>query len=221
METEIYNNDIEIPVNSVNLKGYLRSAKNSKGIVLFSHGSGSSRLSSRNNYIADFLLTQGFSSLLFDLLTPQEDTQYENRFNIELLTERLLKATHWILNNKDTKHLPIAYFGASTGAASALAAASSLGDTIKTIVSRGGRPDLVMSILKNIESPTLLIVGGNDKDVLLLNKKAKSKMNGFCELKIVKGASHLFEEPGTLAIVAQQTANWLNIYLGSKKDNHV
>lgn len=221
METEIYNNDIEIPVNSVNLKGYLRSAKNSKGIVLFSHGSGSSRLSSRNNYIADFLLTQGFSSLLFDLLTPQEDTQYKNRFNIELLTERLLKATHWILNNKDTKHLPIAYFGASTGAASALAAAASLGDTIKTIVSRGGRPDLVMSILKNIESPTLLIVGGNDKDVLLLNKKAKSKMNGFCELKIVKGASHLFEEPGTLAIVAQQTANWLNIYLGSKKDNHV
>ena len=221
MEKENYNNDIEIPVNSVTLKGYLRSAKNSKGIVLFSHGSGSSRLSSRNNYIADFLLTQGFSSLLFDLLTPQEDTQYENRFNIELLTERLLKATHWILNNKDTKHLPIAYFGASTGAASALAAASSLGDTIKTIVSRGGRPDLVMPILDNIESPTLLIVGGHDMDVLLLNEKAKSKMNGICELKIVKGASHLFEEPGALAIAAQQTANWLNIYLGSKKDNHV
>lgn len=216
-----YHSDIEIPVNSVNLKGYLRSAENSKGIVLFSHGSGSSRLSSRNNYIADFLLTQGFSSLLFDLLTPNEDTQYKNRFNIELLTERLLKATHWIINNKKTKHLPIAYFGASTGAASALTAAASLGDSIKAIISRGGRPDLAMPILENIKSPTLLIVGGNDKEVLILNKEAKSKMNGICELKIVNGASHLFEESGALDIVALQTANWLNIYLDSNKDNHV
>ena len=216
-----YHSDIEIPVNSVNLKGYLRSAENSKGIVLFSHGSGSSRLSSRNNYIADFLLTQGFSSLLFDLLTPNEDTQYKNRFNIELLTERLLKATHWIINNKKTKHLPIAYFGASTGAASALTAAASLGDSIKAIISRGGRPDLAMPILENIKSPTLLIVGGNDKEVLILNKEAKSKMNGICELKIVNGASHLFEESGALDIVALQTANWLNIYLDSNKDNHI
>ena len=117
--------------------------------------------------------------------------------------------------------MPIAYFGASTGAASALAAASTLGKTIKTIVSRGGRPDLAMPVLNKIESPTLLIVGGHDTDVLILNEKAKSKMNGICELKIVKGASHLFEEPGALDIVAQQTVNWLNIYLGSKKDNHV
>jgi len=221
MITEIYNKEIEIPINSVKLKGYLRSAENSKGIVLFSHGSGSSRLSTRNNYVADFLLTQGFSSLLFDLLTPQEDSQYKNRFDIELLTERLLKATHWIINNKETKALPIAYFGASTGAASALAAASYLGKTIKTIVSRGGRPDLAMPVLDKIQSPTLLIVGGHDKDVLILNEQAKSKMNGICELKIVKGASHLFEEPGALDIVAQQTVHWLNMYLGSKKNNHV
>lgn len=218
MEIETDYKDIEIPINSVRLKGHLRHAKNSKGMVLFSHGSGNSRLNSSNNYIADFLLNQGFSSLLFDLLTPQEDTKHKNRFDIELLTERLIKATQWTINNKETQHLPIAYFGASTGVASALTAASSLGTTIKTIVSRGGRPDLAMPILDKIKSPTLLMVGGNDQAVLILNKKAKSKMNGICELQIVNDASHLFEEPGKLDIVAQQTANWLNIYLGSKKE---
>lgn len=218
MEIETDYKDIEIPINSVRLKGHLRHAKNSKGMVLFSHGSGNSRLNSSNNYIADFLLNQGFSSLLFDLLTPQEDTKHKNRFDIELLTERLIKATQWTINNKETQDLPIAYFGASTGVASALTAASSLGTTIKTIVSRGGRPDLAMPILDKIKSPTLLMVGGNDQAVLILNKKAKSKMNGICELQIVNDASHLFEEPGKLDIVAQQTANWLNIYLGSKKE---
>lgn len=188
-------------------------AAKSKGIILFSHGSGSSRLSIRNNYVANLLFEDGFSSLLFDLLTPEEDTIYENRFNIELLTERLLKVTKWIHKDKDTKHLPIGYFGASTGAASALSAAAKLGTTIKAIVSRGGRPDLAMDILKDINAPTLLLVGGNDNIVIELNKKAQSKIKSICELKIIEGATHLFSEHGKLELVAMHTSNWFDRYL--------
>jgi pimeloyl-ACP methyl ester carboxylesterase len=205
--------EIVIPIDSIQLKGNLRQAQNSKGIILFSHGSGSSRLSSRNNLVADYLLNFDFSSLLFDLLTGQEDTIYENRFNIQLLTDRLVKVTKWVSKNKNTKSLPIGYFGASTGAASALSAAVQIGTAITAIVSRGGRPDLAMPILKNIKTPTLLLVGSLDDVVIKLNKKAEKAMSGICELRIIDGASHLFEEPGKLEIVAKQTRDWFDLYM--------
>ncbi len=153
--------EVDIAIGEVLLKGNLRLSHQQKGIVLFSHGSGSSRLSIRNNYVASLLFEQGFSSLLFDLLTAKEDLIYENRFDIELLTERLVNVTKWTMDNAETKKLPIGYFGASTGAASALSAAAQMGNTIKAVVSRGGRPDLAMPVLKDIKTPTLLIVGGD------------------------------------------------------------
>ncbi len=210
---EIYK-EIDLNIDSVKLKGNLRLADNSKGIIIFSHGSGSSRLSIRNNYVAGLLLNMGFSSLLFDLLTTKEDLIYENRFNIKLLSERLAKVTKWVRSNKETKHLSICYFGASTGAASALTAASMFDDRyIKAIVSRGGRPDLALGILDKVKTPTLLLVGEKDKAVIELNKLAKAKITGICELKIIKGASHLFEEYGKLEIVAKLSGDWFNKYI--------
>ena len=205
--------EIEIQVGTIVLTGNLRLAENSKGIILFSHGSGSSRLSTRNNYVADILLKKGFSSLLFDLLTEEEDLIYENRFNIELLTERLLKVTQLISEYEITKKLPIGYFGASTGAASSLYAATKTGINVKAIVSRGGRPDLAMPILHEVTIPTLLLVGGNDDAVLELNQQAQSLINGICELDIIEGASHLFDEAGKLDIVAELSSDWFDKYL--------
>ncbi|WP_298369415.1 alpha/beta hydrolase [uncultured Lutibacter sp.] len=205
--------EVDIKLDTVILKGNLRLANEEKGIIIFSHGSGSSRLSVRNNYVADILLKKRFSSLLFDLLTPEEDTIYENRFNIELLTTRLIKVTKWVQNYYQNKQIPIGYFGASTGAASAFNAAAKLNKTVKAIVSRGGRPDLASDILSNIKIPSLLIVGGNDGIVINLNKQAKAKIGGICELKIVNGASHLFSEPGKLEIVANLSSQWFNNYL--------
>jgi len=205
--------ELEIKLDNINLKGNLRLADNSKGIILFSHGSGSSRLSIRNNYVADLILKKGFSSLLFDLLTPEEDAVYENRFDIELLTERLLKVTKWVRNYGVTKQLPIGYFGASTGAASALRAAAKMSKIVKAVVSRGGRPDLALRALSMVDTPTLLIVGGDDDVVITLNKQAKSRIEGICELKIIEGASHLFSEPGKLEIVANLTIEWFDKYL--------
>ena len=205
--------EIEIQLRTIVLYGYLRLAQKDTAIILFSHGSGSSRLSTRNNYVADKLLEKGFSSFLFDLLTIEEDLIYENRFNIELLTERLVNVTQWIRKYPVTKKLTIGYFGASTGAASALYAATQMGTNIKAIVSRGGRPDLAMPILNKVNVPTLLLVGGNDHVVLELNKQAQSLINGICELDIVEGASHLFEETGKLDIVAKLSSDWFNKYL--------
>lgn len=205
--------EIVLPIDSIHLKGNLRIAKNSKGIILFSHGSGSSRMSSRNNFVADLLVKNGFSSLLFDLLTEREDRVYEKRFDIELLTERLIKVTNWIRIDKDLKNLPIGYFGASTGAASAISAAAQLGNTIKAIVSRGGRPDLAMDDLKHINIPTLLLVGSDDVAVIELNKRAKSEIKGICVLQLIDGATHLFVEPGKLEEVAKHTIKWFNTYL--------
>ena len=205
--------EIDIKIDDLKLKANLRIADNSKGIIVFSHGSGSSRLSSRNNYVANLLLDSGFSSLLFDLLTEKEDLIYENRFNIHLLSERLVRVTQLLKTYNETKNLPIGYFGASTGAASALSAAYELPDRIKAIVSRGGRPDLAIKKLKNVSTPTLLLVGGKDGIVIDLNKKALSEIQGICELKIIEGASHLFEEPGKLDIVAQETIDWFDKYL--------
>jgi len=204
---------VNIPIEDITLKGRLRIADQQKGLVIFSHGSGSSRMSSRNNYVADLLLKEGFSSLLFDLLTETEDTIYENRFNIDLLAERLVAATQWIRKQKEMQNIPIGFFGASTGAASALMAARFLGTKIKAIVSRGGRPDLAAPILDKIKSPTLLIVGGNDGVVIDLNQKAYSKLSGIRKIEIIEGATHLFSEPGKLDIVAKLTCNWFTKYL--------
>ncbi|MBC8755877.1 dienelactone hydrolase family protein [Kordia sp. YSTF-M3] len=207
--------EVNIPIKNISLKGRLRIAENQKGLVVFSHGSGSSRMSSRNNYVADLLLKEGFSSLLFDLLTEAEDTIYENRFNIDLLAERLVKVTQWISKRKDMQNAPIGFFGASTGAASALKAVPFLGTSIKAIVSRGGRPDLAAPILDKIKSPTLLIVGGNDGVVIDLNKNAYAKLSGIKEIEIIEGATHLFSEPGKLEAVAKSTCNWFTKYLKS------
>lgn len=204
---------VNIPIKNVSLKGRLRIAEKQKGLVIFSHGSGSSHLSSRNNYVADFLLKEGFSSLLFDLLTETEDSVYKNRFNIHLLAERLVAATQWLYKQKEMQNVPIGFFGASTGAASALMATPALNTKIKAIVSRGGRPDLAALVLDEINIPTLLIVGGNDGVVIDLNKKAYDELSGIKKIEIVEGASHLFSEPGKLEIVAKLTCDWLNNYL--------
>lgn len=205
--------EVHIPIEEITLKGRLRIAEQQKGLVVFSHGSGSSRMSSRNNYVADLLLKEGFSSLLFDLLTESEDMIYENRFNIDLLAERLVAATQWISKQKDMQNVPIGFFGASTGAASALKATPFLGTNIKAIVSRGGRPDLAAPILDKIKSPTLLIVGGNDGVVIDLNKKAYAKLSGIKKMEIIEGATHLFSEPGKLEAVAKLTSEWFTKYL--------
>ena len=204
---------IDIPIEEVTLKGRLRIAKQQRGLVIFSHGSGSSRMSSRNNYVADLLLEEGFSSLLFDLLTEAEDTIYENRFNIDLLAQRLVLVTKWIYDQDITKNVPIGFFGASTGAASALKAAPFLGTKIKAIVSRGGRPDLAAPILDQINCPTLLIVGGDDGIVITLNQKAYGQLKSIKKIEIIEGATHLFSEPGKLETVAELTCAWFTKYL--------
>ncbi|WP_242084916.1 dienelactone hydrolase family protein [Aestuariivivens sediminis] len=204
---------IGIPIDDVLLKGRLRITENSRGVVIFSHGSGSGRFSSRNNYVAEYLQMEGFSSLLFDLLTEKEDRIYENRFDINLLSQRLIKTTQWVFKQKQLANLPIGYFGASTGAASALFAVSRLKDRIKAVVSRGGRPDLAMSVLDTIDVPTLLIVGGNDHAVITLNQQAFEELGGIKKLEIVEGATHLFGEPGKLEKVAELSTLWFNEYL--------
>ena len=205
--------EIEISLGNLKTIGNFRHAKNSKGLIIFSHGSGSGRMSTRNNYVADFLLERGFSSLLFDLLTVQEDAFYENRFDIPLLTSRLISVTEWMKDYHDVKNLSIGYFGASTGAASALNAAAQLGNKIKAVVSRGGRPDLAFAILPHVQSPTLLLVGGKDGIVIDLNITTQEKMHGICELRIIEGATHLFSEPGKLEIVAEESCDWFTRYL--------
>jgi dienelactone hydrolase len=207
------NKTVEIHLEDVTLQGNLFIPEKATGIVLFSHGSGSSRLSPRNNFVAEVFQQKGLATLLFDLLTEKEDRIYENRFDIELLTERLIAVTNWILKNPETKGLHPGYFGASTGAASALMAAAHFGDQIKAIVSRGGRPDLGMQNIEKVKAPTLLIVGGTDNLVIQLNQKAFEKLQCERKFEIVQEASHLFEEPGKLEIVARLSADWFSIWL--------
>jgi pimeloyl-ACP methyl ester carboxylesterase len=204
---------INIPTGEIILKGRLRISDRKKGLIIFSHGSGSSRLSRRNNYVADLLLQEGYSSILFDLLTEKEDLIYENRFNLDLLAQRLVIVTKWVDKQKEIENIPVGFFGSSTGAASALIAATFLGNKIKAIVSRGGRPDLAQSILNKIKTPTLLIVGGNDNVVIELNKKAYIQLKGIKQLETIAGATHLFPEPGALEAVAELTCNWFDKYL--------
>jgi dienelactone hydrolase len=215
------NKSIVINLEEVTLKGELCIPKNAIGLVLFSHGSGSSRLSPRNNYVARTLQEQGLTTLLFDLLSEEEDTIYENRFNIELLTKRLIYLTEWVKKQKQLSNLAIGYFGASTGAASALKAAAALQGKIVAVVSRGGRPDLAMEVLEKVIAPTLLIVGGDDIIVIALNKKAYQKLTCQKNFEIIPNASHLFEENGTLEAVAINAAKWFTEKMNAKTFNHV
>jgi dienelactone hydrolase len=205
---------VAIPADSVLLEGALALPEHAQGLVVFAHGSGSSRFSPRNNYVARVLQQAGIGTLLMDLLTKEEDALYETRFDIDLLTDRLLLATRWLRAQADTRHLMIGYFGASTGAAAALKAAAAPGSSISAVVSRGGRPDLAEDALTHVQSPTLLIVGGNDDIVLQLNREAFARLPGKKELVIVPGATHLFEEPGALEQVAHAAAQWFKRYVG-------
>ncbi len=209
----LFEKEISIPIDSTILKGNLDIPEGARAIVIFAHGSGSSRFSPRNRYVAEVLIKAGLATLLFDLLTEDEERidmfTAEYRFNIELLADRLIKVTDWITKNNATKDLRVGYFGASTGAAAALIAAARP-EAIRTVVSRGGRPDLAESALPKVNVPTLLIVGGYDEPVIELNEDALRKIPDTTEkeLKIVPGATHLFEEPGKLEEVSNLAKDW-------------
>ena len=208
---------VSVAAGTVTLSGNLVIPPGAQGIVLFAHGSGSSRHSPRNRYVAQVLNDAGLATLLFDLLTLQEDRidqQSRNlRFDIGLLASRLHGATNWIAQYPPTRLLNIGYFGASTGSAAALIAAAALPDAISAIVSRGGRPDLAGTALTRIQSPTLLIVGGNDPIVIDLNQDAFERIPAKKQLEIIPNATHLFSEPGTLDQVAQLASQWFQKYL--------
>lgn len=205
---------VHVPADGVTLEGALAIPAGARGIVLFAHGSGSSRHSPRNNFVARALQAGALGTLLIDLLTEQEDTTYETRFDIDLLARRLTATTEWLEQQPATQRFDIGYFGASTGAAAALKAAAVLGPTIKAVVSRGGRPDLAEPALGRVHAPTLLIVGGWDDVVIGLNQQAYERLTCTKELVIVPGATHLFEEPGTLEEVARLATQWFGRYLG-------
>lgn len=207
---------VRIPVDSVRLEGALAVPQGASGLVLFAHGSGSSRHSPRNNFVARLLRDAGLGTLLMDLLTREEDRNYETRFDIELLTSRLLGATTWVLSEPQCQRLRLGYFGASTGAAAALKAAAAPHIVIGAVVSRGGRPDLAWEALGQVEAPTLLIVGELDHVVIELNQRAFRELKGEKRLAVVPGATHLFEEPGTLEEVARLASHWFLRYLGPK-----
>jgi putative phosphoribosyl transferase len=185
-------------------------------IVIFSHGSGSSRFSPRNKFVATLLQKAGIATLLLDLLTPEEDRDYDNRFEIPLLTQRLIDATEWIRGSALTRELALGYFGASTGAAAALGAAAHFGESIRSVVCRGGRPDLAKDALPRVKAAVLLIVGGLDMPVIQMNKAAYLYLESLKELVIIPGASHLFEEPGKLEEMARHTCAWFEGHLQEK-----
>ncbi len=205
--------EVEIPVGGKRLAGTLTPLDHADGIIVFAHGSGSSRHSSRNRHVATVLHASGFATLLFDLLTLEEDNDYANRFDIPLITERLVKVTEWVKTVPSLAGFEAGYFGASTGAAAALAAAATPDNTVKAVVSRGGRPDLAAAVLPNVHAPTLLMVGSLDDGVIQLNKKAFDLLSGKKELRIVEGATHLFEEPGKLEEVSTHAAAWFSKYV--------
>jgi len=196
----------------VQLKGFLEGTEQPEGLIVFVHGSGSSRFSSRNQQVAQFLRTRGFATLLMDLLTTSEDQvdaiTRELRFNIPLLAERVTGTLDWLADHERVGHKPIGLFGASTGAAAALIAAAMQPARVKAVVSRGGRPDLAGDALAAVQAPTLLIVGGNDVQVLRLNQMAMQRIPAETQLLTIEGATHLFEEPGALDEVARHAADW-------------
>ena len=211
---------IQIPAGHAVLSGNLTIPENAAALVLFAHGSGSSRHSPRNQFVARTLNRSGLGTLLFDLLTPEEEAldlyTREHRFNIGLLAERLVHATNWATQQEQTRDLRIGYFGSSTGGAAALVAAAQLSQGIGAVVSRGGRPDLAGDALPKVHAPTLLIVGGNDDIVIELNEMARDQMRCEAKLVIVPGATHLFEEQGALEQVAKFASDWFVLHLTRK-----
>jgi putative phosphoribosyl transferase len=209
--------DMKIPVGKVVIEGTLTLPPAAKGVVLFAHGSGSSRFSIRNQYVAKEFNKAAIGTLLFDLLTQEEEetdiVTAEYRFNIPLLADRLIGATEWLKNDPKTKRLSFGYFGASTGAAAALIAAAKLPSEISAVISRGGRPDLAGKYLSAVKAPTLLIVGGLDTEVIELNRQAMNQIKVEKKIVIIPGATHLFEEQGTLEEVAKVSIVWFLKYL--------
>jgi putative phosphoribosyl transferase len=216
--------EVQIPAGQAVLAGNLIVPQSSTALVLFVHGSGSSRLSPRNQFVARKLNEAGLATLLFDLLTPEEESidmyTAEHRFNISLLAERLIHATNWAQQEKQTRDLHIGFFGSSTGGAAALVAAAEPPDNVDAIVSRGGRPDLAGQSLPNVKAPTLLIVGGEDDVVIELNEKARAQMRCEVKIEIVPGATHLFEEPGALEQVAKLASDWFVLHAAGSGGPH-
>lgn len=214
---------VRVPIEHMDLQGDLCLPSNPLGVVIFVHGSGSSRFSPRNRFVAEELNRQGFATLLLDLLTEEEhriDTEtMEFRFNIPLLASRSTLATGWVHGQPGLSRLPIGLFGASTGAAAALITAAEMKQQVVAVVSRGGRPDLAEAFLPQVEAPTLLIVGGEDDTVLAPNRKAKAQMHCVAKLHVVPGATHLFEEPGTLEQVVTAAAQWFARYMHAEVPN--
>ena len=210
---------VRVSAGRASLEGTLAVPDGARGIVLFAHGSGSSRHSPRNRYVAGALRQGGLGTLLMDLLTPQEEAvdvrTRELRFDITLLAERLAGATDWLAEQPDTRPLRVGYFGASTGGGAALVAAAERPDGVGAVVSRGGRPDLAGEALRLVRAPTLLIVGGNDVPVIAMNEDAMARMRAEVRLEIIPGATHLFEEPGALEEVARLAREWFTRHLAS------
>jgi dienelactone hydrolase len=218
MKTDRNTSEVRLAVPSAHLTGNLDVPRNVQGLVVFAHGSGSSRKSPRNRFVAQKLREAGMATLLMDLLTPEEEAldleRGQLRFDIAFLAGRLLAATDWVSDQGSVRGLPLGYFGASTGAAAALLAAAERGKAVRAVVSRGGRPDLAETALHQVTAPTLLIVGGADREVLELNLAALTHMHCPKELRIVRGATHLFPEPGALEEVARFAAAWFRQHLG-------
>jgi putative phosphoribosyl transferase len=210
-------NEVRIPAERATLDGNLTTVDHANGLVLFAHGSGSSRHSPRNQFVAQTLNKAGLVTLLFDLLTPDEESvdlyTREHRFDIALLAERLIHASKWAKEQKQTRDLTIGYFGSSTGGGAALVAAAELPNEVGAVVSRGGRPDLAGDALPKVKAPTLLIVGGEDHVVVELNEQARAQMKCEVKIEIVPGATHLFEEPGSLEQVAKLASDWFVSHL--------
>lgn len=202
-----------VPIDGVELEGDLALPADATGLVVFAHGSGSSRHSPRNAFVAEALRRHGLGTFLFDLLTEQEDRTYETRFDIDLLTTRLLGVTEWLRERTDTGGLHVGYFGSSTGAAAALRAAARLGEDVDAVVSRGGRVDLATEQLPAVTAATLFIVGGADADVLALNREGLDDLTCTKDLAVIEGAEHLFEGPGELEEVADLAAAWFAEHL--------
>ncbi len=204
---------MEVPVGSISLEGMLHIPTGAQGIVIFAHGSGSGRLSPRNNFVADILSRAGLATLLIDLLSKQEDLVYQTRFDIDLLQSRLRAVIEWLKLQPETQTLRCGLFGASTGAAAALQVAALIPKQIQAVVSRGGRPDLVMELLDQVKAPTLLIVGGSDFAVLELNEQAYNRLQCTKKYDVIPNATHLFEEKGCLDEVAKHATEWFKKYL--------
>ncbi|WPR71062.1 alpha/beta hydrolase [Flavobacterium sp. NG2] len=209
--------DMDIPLKSVTLKGSLVIPEKAKGIVVFSNGSGSNRANSRTKFLAELLQKCNIGTLVFDLLTEEEELVYENKYNIDLLVSRLIETTEWLMQKKSIKDLPIGYLGSNTGAAAAMRAAAYFGKVIKAVVSRGGRPDMVINTLNQISAPTLLIVGGIDVPIIGMNKMAFDELQSIKEMKIIPRATQLFKEPGKLQEAAEMAITWFNRHFSKKE----